>query len=222
MSSRLIAIGDIHGCHSALSALLEAIGPCDADQIVTLGDYIDRGPDSKGVINELIALKKQCRLTTILGNHEEMLLATLAGKAPKHWWLGHGGRETLASYGLGDDHLDQFPGEHREWIEACPAYEEAENHFFTHANYVAGEPLACQPAEALRWQSLAEHFPLPHCSGKIAVVGHTPQRAGDPLDHEWLKCLDTNCWDDGWLTAMDLLSGKIWQASNKGVLRTRG
>src|SRR5262245_37847694 len=72
--SRTIAIGDVHGCSTALAALLDAIGPVESDTVVTLGDYIDRGPDSKGVIEQLIALEQRCRLVPLLGNHEEMIL----------------------------------------------------------------------------------------------------------------------------------------------------
>ena len=67
MNPRTIAIGDIHGCSAALDALLEAIRPRREDCIVTLGDYINRGPDSRGVIERLIKLKDRCRLVPLLG-----------------------------------------------------------------------------------------------------------------------------------------------------------
>jgi len=72
MNPRTIAIGDIHGCSAALDALLEAFQPSSEDTIVTLGDYINRGPDSRGVIDKLIELKDRCRLVPLRGNHEEM------------------------------------------------------------------------------------------------------------------------------------------------------
>ena len=74
MPSRTIAIGDIHGCSRALAALLTTIKPTRNDVIVTLGDYIDRGPDSRGVIEQLVALEGQCTVIPLLGNHDEMLL----------------------------------------------------------------------------------------------------------------------------------------------------
>ena len=77
MPGRTIAIGDIHGCSAALAALVAAIEPSKDDTVITLGDYIDRGPDSRGVLDQLIALAARCRLIPLLGDHEEMLLDTL-------------------------------------------------------------------------------------------------------------------------------------------------
>ena len=77
-NSRTIAIGDIHGCSVALAALLGVIEPCPDDLLVTLGDYINRGPDSRGVLDRLIKLSNQCRLVPLLGNHEEMLFEALS------------------------------------------------------------------------------------------------------------------------------------------------
>ena len=71
---RTIAIGDIHGCAIALAKLIEAVAPQPDDTVVPLGDYVDRGIDSRGVIDQLISLAGRCRVVPILGNHEEMLL----------------------------------------------------------------------------------------------------------------------------------------------------
>ena len=222
-SPRLIAIGDIHGCSEALAALIDAIEPQPEDRIVTLGDYIDRGPDSHGVLEQLIALGKQCELIPILGNHEEMLLGGLRGKSPWKWWLQHGGKETYDSYGCDGDYsiaasITLFPSEHIAFLDACHDYYEAEDHFFTHANYVASAPLSGQPIEALRWQDLNEHSPARHVSGKTAFVGHTSQHDGEVLDLGHLKCIDTYCYGGGWLTAYDVMSGEVWQASVDGEL----
>ena len=72
---RIIAIGDVHGCSAALAALVQAIAPTPLDTLVFLGDYIDRGPDSRGVLEQVIALAERCIVVPLLGNHEEMLLA---------------------------------------------------------------------------------------------------------------------------------------------------
>src|SRR6516225_5447385 len=89
-NGRTIAIGDVHGCAEALAALIQAIQPGPDDQIVTLGDYIDGGPDSCGVIDQLLALSGRCRLIPLLGNHEEMLLAALEGRSELASWLHFG------------------------------------------------------------------------------------------------------------------------------------
>src|SRR5437764_909235 len=97
MPGRTIAIGDIHGCSAALAALLDDIGPRPEDTLVPLGDYIDRGPDSRGVMDRLTALARCCRLVPLLGNHEEMLVAALTDREALKLWLACGGVETLAS-----------------------------------------------------------------------------------------------------------------------------
>lgn len=79
--SRLIAIGDIHGCAAALDALVQALRPQANDTIVTLGDVIDWGPDSRGVIERLIVLDEQSRLVPLMGNHEEMLFGAMPASA---------------------------------------------------------------------------------------------------------------------------------------------
>jgi serine/threonine protein phosphatase 1 len=215
---RLIAIGDIHGCSAALGALLDAIELGADDRVVTLGDYVDRGPDSRGVLDLLLELDASGRLIPLLGNHEEMMLGALRGSYPRPWWLQHGGVATLDSYGFVGD-LSVIPQEHLEFLDRCLPYYETDDTIFTHANYVADEPLDCQPAEALRWQSLREHFPAEHVSGKRVYLGHTVQKQGEILDVGYLVCLDTYCYGGGWLTARDVETGQTWQASPEGALR---
>src|SRR5262245_61050592 len=97
---RTLAIGDIHGCSKALNMVLAQVRPRPEDRVITLGDYVDRGPDSAGVINRLIELGTQCQLIPLRGNHEIMMLEARADDDPLRFnlWLGYGGRETLASY----------------------------------------------------------------------------------------------------------------------------
>src|SRR5262249_22206274 len=88
---RTIAIGDIHGCSAALAALVRAIAPTPPDTLVFLGDYIDRGPDSRGVLEQVTALAERCTAVPLLGNHEEMVLAALEGPSELRYWLKFGG-----------------------------------------------------------------------------------------------------------------------------------
>jgi serine/threonine protein phosphatase 1 len=99
MAGRTIAIGDVHGCSAALRALLDAVAPAPDDVVVLLGDYIDRGPDSKGVLDLLLDLVGRCQLIPLLGNHEEMVLAALSDHKALEGWLSCGGAETVLSYG---------------------------------------------------------------------------------------------------------------------------
>jgi len=96
---RTIAIGDVHGCSAALAAVVQAIDPRALDTLVFLGDYIDRGPDSRGVLEQVIVLAERCVVVPLLGNHEEMLLAALEGQSELRYWLKFGGTEALSSYG---------------------------------------------------------------------------------------------------------------------------
>ena len=84
---RTIAIGDIHGCSTALAKLIELIDLQADDVLVPLGDFVDRGIDRKGVIDQLISLGDRCRLVPILGNHEEMMLGAREGWSDLRFWI---------------------------------------------------------------------------------------------------------------------------------------
>ena len=159
MTARTIAIGDIHGCSAALDGLLDAIRPRPGDTIVTLGDCINRGPDSRGVLERLIKLSSQCRLIPLLGNHDQMLLEARSGVHPTTW-LGMGGVATLDSYGPGRD-LSLIPNEHFEFLEGCQDFHETDSQIFVHANYYPDLPMSEQPVMMLRWESLREATPGP-------------------------------------------------------------
>jgi serine/threonine protein phosphatase 1 len=222
--SRTIAIGDIHGCLNAFATLIEAIAPRPEDTVVTLGDHIDRGPDSRGVLDRLNALGGNCRLVPIMGDHEEMLIDALADNTALRGWLACGGTATLRSYGWlpGGPRrplADWIPAEHRQFLVGCRPYHETSSHLFVHAGFVPELPMDEQPGEALRWRVTDARRATPHLSGKVAVVGHTPQLAGEVLDLGFLVCIDTNCARGGWLTALDTNTGRVWQADQAGRLR---
>jgi serine/threonine protein phosphatase 1 len=222
---RTIAIGDVHGCAAALASLVAVIDPSPLDTLVFLGDYIDRGPDSRGVLDQVIALRTRCTVVPLLGNHEEMLLGALQGQSELNYWLRFGGMEAVASYGhTGGPGLRPgglwglVPAEHRRFLEGCRDYLETVGHFFVHAYYEPRQPLAEQRWGALRWVSLPSQ-PERHCSGKVAVVGHTTQPSGEILDLGFLKCIDTGCYLGRWLTALEVHTGQVWQADQDGRLR---
>lgn len=217
MSKRVIAIGDIHGCARALSALLRRIDPQPDDTIVPLGDMIDRGPNSRDVLDQLLALEQHCNLRPLLGNHEEMLLLSREDPAMLQSWLTFGGTETLASYGP-DSQIEDLPKKHLEFFDRCANYYEIDHHIFAHANYEATVPLAVQSIATLRWLSLKNHIPtVPHISGKTFIVGHSAQKDGTVLDLGHLKCIDTFCYGGGWLTGLNVIDGTVWQVDREGV-----
>ncbi|WP_372722003.1 metallophosphoesterase family protein [Novipirellula sp.] len=219
MSERLIAIGDIHGCKVALERLLAEVAPTSKDIVVTLGDYVDRGPDSRGVIDTLIELRRSTQLIGLVGNHEEMMLEVIRDGQSPHGWLKYGGVETLDSYGF-DGGLDFLPQSHEDFFDSLGDYFEYEDYFFTHAAYDPDTPLEHQPPEMLRWYTLNDGFPAAHISGKTAVVGHTAMRDGEILDIGHLLDIDTFCYGGGWLTAIDLYSRQVWQVAQDGRVRS--
>ncbi|GAC1341181.1 MAG: metallophosphoesterase family protein [Isosphaeraceae bacterium] len=224
MPSRVIAIGDIHGCVRALDALLDEIGPLADDVIVTLGDYVDRGPDSRDVIDRLISLSERCRLIPLLGNHDQMFLEARPGgryalldvdSVPHDLWLAIGGDATLASYNDSGD-MSRVPPQHFAFLEGCREWYETDTHLFTHANYLPEIPIEEQPDWVLRWESLRERIPGPHVSGKIFIVGHTSQKHGEIIDLDHLICVDTYCHGGGYLTGLEVGTGRIWKVDRDG------
>ncbi len=219
MPPRVIAIGDVHGCGIALRTLIEVIDPQPNDTIIPLGDCVDRGPESRRVIDDLLALREKCRLVPLLGNHEEMMLNFVDGRPQPDDWLECGGAATVESYRGPDGKLIPAPVEHIDFIRAWGDCYETDTHFFVHSSYEPERPLAQQHWQTMRWQSLKFGIPGPHESGKIAVVGHTSLKDGEILDVGHLICIDTYCWGGGWLTALEPSTGQFWQVDGQGRLR---
>jgi serine/threonine protein phosphatase 1 len=216
---RVLAIGDIHGCLKALDTLLAAVAPRPEDLLITLGDYTDRGPDSRGVLDRLIALHATGRLVALRGNHDEMFLEARAD--PAGMWVSVGGRETMESYDAFPtaDGLLQVPEAHWRFLEeSCVDWYETATHIFVHANVYPDLPLDEQPTSMLYWEKLTA--PVAHVSGKIMVCGHTRQKNGLPLDLGTAICIDTGVYEpDGWLTCLDVRNGRYWQANERGQVR---
>lgn len=218
MNKRIVAIGDIHGCSKALQTLLEAIAPSEDDTIISLGDVVDRGDDSKSCVEMLLALQPKCNFVLVQGNHEEMMLEVVKQISPPQEWLKHGGVSTLDSYGFGGD-LEVIPKDHIEFFESAVPFHETDNHFFVHGNYEPKVELTDQRPEILKWTSLIESTPGKHMSGKKAIVGHTPDKSGEIFDIGHLMCIDTYCYGGMWLTAVDVENGTVWQTNEEGELR---
>jgi serine/threonine protein phosphatase 1 len=214
---KTIAVGDIHGCSTAQAALMRAISPGPNDTVVTLGDAIDRGPDTREVIEQLLRLAECCQLVPLLGNHEEMLFAALEGRDDLAFWVHFGGDQVLASYGI--DHPRWIPRAHLDFLKSWQPFHETESHIFVHANCQPNLPLEQQSWSVLLWEELDLGKASPHCSGKTVVVGHTRQEE-DILDLGFLICLDTGSGFGGWLTGLDVDSGHFWQANEQEKVKT--
>lgn len=218
--TRTIAIGDIHGASVALRTLINAIEPQPEDTIVVLGDVIDYGPDSKGVLEQLICLARQCNFVLIQGNHEEMLFGALGGRDDRRYWLSCGGETTVRCY-PGRDEKELIEPEHLRFLRThCRDYFETDRHIFLHASYHPDKPMRGQPGYTLRWEAVVPEKTVPHYSGKVVVAGHTCQTTGEVLDLGFLKVIDTDVVRGGWLTALDVTRGNVWQANQDGLVRT--
>ena len=214
LPGRTIAIGDIHGCARALEVILEAIEPNPDDVIITLGDYIDRGPQSRQVIDRLLRLQQECQLIPLRGNHECLLLDALQRKTLFNFWLQCGGQQTLDSYG---GTIEQIPPSHIDFFQRCRPFHETEHHLFFHASFDPTLPAGQQDDQQLFWEHLRGPGPGQHASGKRVFVGHTPQDGGRILRLDHVVCLDTYCFGNGCLSAMEVHSETTWQANQQGI-----
>jgi serine/threonine protein phosphatase 1 len=212
------AIGDIHGCVHQLNKLLEAIAKETADagqkrhRLVFIGDYVDRGPDSRAVVDRLLAATHEFELVALRGNHEQTLLDFLVDPTVYRDWRDFGGRETLLSYGVTPPLFDRpneferarqdfataLPPQHLSFLQSLPHFARIGGYYFAHAGVRPGTPLERQTERDLMW--IREEFLSAKDEfGAIVVHGHTPS----PLP---IRCanriaIDTGVYATGRLTA---------------------
>jgi serine/threonine protein phosphatase 1 len=180
---RSYVIGDIHGCLDELRCLIEGLPLESGDRLVFLGDYIDRGPDSKGVVTYVLELQKRndLELVFLKGNHEDMFMAYL-GLPGEHgdMFLYNGGAATLNSYGINsknaslDEINDQIPRRHFEFFENLKAYFVMEPFLCVHAGIHPFKRWEDQTETELLWirnEFIYNSHGLPY----TVLFGHTPQ-----------------------------------------------
>ncbi len=232
---RIIAVGDLHGCYSPLVDLMRVISVTADDLIIFIGDYIDRGPESKQIVDELITiLQGPGDIRCLKGNHEDMLLGAAGYKAAVRdldTWLYNGGTSTLESYGADPADIrrilytrdreeqefairDIVPKSHLEFFQALDLYIETENYFFCHAgvNPLVSIEEGKRNMQDILW--MRSHLNASRLIWKKTVVcGHTPLIK--PLVTQKLICIDTGLYYYGTLTAIDVLSRRLFQVKNR-------
>jgi serine/threonine protein phosphatase 1 len=171
--SRLLAVGDIHGCSKTLYELLwNKIKITKNDRLVFIGDYIDRGPDSKGVVEQIIKLRNDgFTVYALRGNHEQLLLDSRNGPLQRQNWMVNGGDDTLKSYGIAS--IDELDLMHFDFFSNTLFFLELDNFIFAHAgiNFSRQKPL--EDLSAMLW---IRNFKIKQrwLRDRILVHGHTP------------------------------------------------
>lgn len=215
-NQKYLAIGDIHGCLQSLNGLLKKLDDYrDEYTFVFVGDYIDRGPDSRGVVERLLAFNEEQECVFLRGNHEQMLLdAYFDNKLDM--WLMNGGKSTLSSYEATYDNIT-FPDEHLTFYKNTKMYFNTEDYFFVHAGLSPGRTIAeslqdeRHVAQFLWERSHLNAFETPW--EKTVIFGHTPRP--HPIRKPNMLGIDTGCVYDslgyGKLTAVILPEQKFVQ-----------
>lgn len=222
---RVYAVGDVHGCSELFMALIEAIEDdirdAEADgieaEVVLLGDLVDRGPDSAGVIELARKWTKMRNVHILFGNHEEMFLNSFEDADILRHFMRHGGRETLQSYGVERKAFtkldlsqiqqllhDVVPKKHRKFLRSFEDMVQIGDYLFVHAGIQPEVPLGEQKAHSLRW--IREPFlSYKKSHGLVVVHGHTI--TDDVVDAGNRIGIDTGAYASGKLTAL-VLQGK--------------
>ncbi|HEU4960350.1 MAG TPA: metallophosphoesterase family protein [Sphingomonas sp.] len=225
---RVYAVGDIHGCLGLVDDLIAQIEADDRargsaqTQIVFLGDLVDRGPDSAGVVERLITLaERRDTIRFILGNHEEIFLRALDGDMESlRLFVRIGGRETILSYGVSESDYERtdydellalmqthVPLRHIEFLKSFEDRIEIGDYVFVHAGLRPGVPIEAQRRSDMRWIR-SSFLDSDHEFGKLVIHGHSisedvvvrPNRIG----------IDTGAFGTGRLTALGLEGTDRW------------
>lgn len=216
---RTFAIGDVHGCNKMLIALLKEINPQPDDTIIFLGDLIDRGDDSKGVIETIWQYQKICNVIVIMGNHEEMMINALKYKDELKYWLKYGGIETLQSFNQTPDlhGILAIDFKYFNWLKRLKPYHETDDFIYSHATPIYHLPMEKQTDNGLRWRFI-EKDDIGHITGKKVICGHSAQKSGEVLIQGDIICVDTYACGGQKLTALEIENFTAWQMDNELTL----
>lgn len=216
----IFAIGDVHGCVEELEELLGMLPLKDESTVIMLGDYIDRGPYSRRVLETLMEWRQRHNFVTLSGNHEEMLREFLDGSNPQRVarFILNGGSSTLADFA--DEHGEWVvPKAHIEFLENLKLWHETDDHFFVHAGVPDISLKELDPVrdrDELLWIRRAFINSTRRWEKRI-VHGHTPVNAVE-VSAARIN-VDTACAYGGFLTAIELPSHRIYSVPRKTGLR---
>lgn len=203
-NERTFIVGDIHGCLDVLKRLMDKIHwRPDEDRLIFLGDYIDRGADSRGVVDYILEISKESSLVQcLLGNHENILLDFLSTGDPR-LLLINGGITTLESYQVANERGDEplIPRDHVAFFQKLLLYIELDDYYVVHAGFRPGVEVDKQSLEDLIW--IREPFIFSDYDfGKTVIFGHTP--LAEPLVMDNKIGLDTGAVYGNRLTCLEI------------------
>jgi serine/threonine protein phosphatase 1 len=216
---RAYAIGDIHGCAKTIRTLLfKTLRVQREDKIICIGDYIDRGPDSKGVIDQILELRKKgYDIITLRGNHEQIMLDSGDSLEDYFLWLKNGGAETLDSFGA--ESYAQLATHYREFFERTLYWHAWEQYILVHAGLNFNIPDPLSDHHAMLWTRETE-VDAGWLGERIVVHGHTPMPKDEILRQRGQNInIDGGCvypyrLGMGWLTALELNSMTFYTVEN--------
>lgn len=204
------AIGDIHGCLSHLRRMMEILEPefvPERDTIIFLGDYVDRGPDPKGVIEYVLELRKELpRVICLKGNHEAMLLDWVLNGKNYDLYLYNGGGTTIRSYST--EGSFQLPPDHLRFFEGLRLFYETDDYIFVHAGVREGCTLGDQDPLDVLWIR-DEFIYTAHGLNKLVIFGHTPYH--EPFMAPDKIGIDTGAVYGGGLTCLELPAFRFYR-----------
>ncbi|WP_353483493.1 metallophosphoesterase family protein [Haliscomenobacter sp.] len=224
---RKIVISDIHGCNATFKSLLSKLRLSRKDELYLLGDYIDRGPDSKGVIDTILNLQKKGNLVHCLrGNHEELLLWAVEGKgADVDIFLRNGGDATLESFGV--QRAADIPQLYLDFIENLPIYIESGEYIFVHAGleFTKGKDPFAHPEKMIWIRNWYKDLNIKWLGNRYIIHGHTPMATSsilkmfDRFENDRVLDIDAGCVYEatgyGQLCACDLGNRKLYFVPRK-------
>lgn len=181
MKQRRFIIGDIHGCLKTFRKLvMDTIRLTREDTLYLLGDYIDRGPDSKGVVDYIFELQdRSFRIFPIMGNHEYLFLKAWENEAYFDLWNQNGSQQTLESFGVPHEKVRSYewvshiPEKYIGFFKMLPLYIETEDFFFVHAGLSTGKDDPLNDVDSLLWTRWEDHNDS-ILGQRILIHGHTP------------------------------------------------
>lgn len=214
----IYAIGDIHGSFTALETLLDNLDYSSDDTFVFLGDYVNRGPKTKQVIDRLIDFSKSTNSIFLRGNHEILMIAARENENRLSDWVHYGGDTTLKSYSLKpeDNWSANIPKEHWLFIENTLPYYQISKYIFVHAGLESGKSLEEQNKHHLYWKKYL--VPEMYSENEIVICGHTARKNGEIANFGHTICIDTFVHGGQWLSCINVETGDFIKTNEKKKL----